>query len=178
MSRRILFLLSSARRGGNTETLARRAAASLPPDVAQDWQDLTAPPLPPFEDLRPAAPAPEGRLAALLGATLAADDLVFVAPVYWYGLPAPAKLCLDHWSGWLDLPGFSAAMQGKVLRLVTARADPAPEVTEPGERALRMTAAWMGMRWGGALHAIADAPGEVAGDAAAWDAAPGFLLGA
>lgn len=179
MSRRLLFLLSSARRGGNSEALARRAASGLPTEARQDWQDLTAPPLPAFADLRPAeSPEPAGDLAALLSATLAADDLVFVAPVYWYALPAPAKLTLDHWSGWLDRPGFAEAMRGKRLWLITARADPVPEVAEPVERALRMTADWMGMRWGGALHGIGDAPGAVAGDAAAWGAAPGFLLGA
>ena len=37
----------------------------------------------------------------LLDATLAATDLVFVAPVYWYSLPAAAKLYLDYWSAWL-----------------------------------------------------------------------------
>ena len=176
MSRRLLFLLSSARRGGNSEALARRAAGALPVGTVQDWQDLAADPLPAFADLRPAAPAPEGRAAALLAATLAADDLVFVAPVYWYALPAPAKACLDHWSGWLDLPGFADSLRGKRLWLITARADPAPRVTEPLERALRMTADWTAMHWGGALHGIGDAPGEVTGDRAAWDSAPGFLL--
>lgn len=177
MSRRILFLLSSARRGGNSGALARRAAAGLPPGTVQDWQDLAAPPLPAFADLRPApAPEPTGRMGDLMAATLAADDLVFVAPVYWYGLPAPAKLYLDHWSGWLDLPGFAAGTRGKRLWLITTRADPLPEVSEPVERALRMTADWMGLRWGGALHGIGDAPGDVTRDGAAWGAAPGFLL--
>ena len=101
-----------------------------------------------------------------------------MAPVYWYALPAPAKLYLDHWSGWLDRPGFAATMRGKRLWLITTRADPVPAVAEPVERALRMTADWLGMGWGGALHGIGDAPGAVAEDAAAWDAAPGFLLGA
>lgn len=176
MPRRCLFLLSSARPGGNSETLARRAAAGLPPETATDWADLARPALPAFADLRPGAAAPAGRLAGLAAAVLAADDLIFVAPVYWYALPAPAKLCLDHWSGWLDLPGFATGLRGKRLWLITARADPAPGVPEPAERAMRMTADWLGLHWGGALHGIGDAPGEVAGDAAAWDAAPGFLL--
>lgn len=59
--------------------------------------------MPPFEDLRrPSAPgaypAPEGAAATLLDATLWATNLVLVAPLYWYALPAPAKLYFDHWS--------------------------------------------------------------------------------
>ena len=175
-ARRVLFLLSSARTGGNAERLAGRVASGLGPDDVQDWQDLARPSLPGFEDLRPSAAPPTGRLADLARAVMAADDVVFAAPVYWYALPAPAKLFLDHWSGWLDLPGmgFADALRGKRLWLITTRADPDPQVAEPVERMMRMTAQWLGMDWRGALHGVADAPGEIAQDAA-WAAARGFL---
>ena len=52
MSRRFLFVLGSARRDGNTELLARRAAAALPADVEQQWIRLIDHPLPDFTDLR------------------------------------------------------------------------------------------------------------------------------
>lgn len=175
MSRRFLFLTSSARAEGNALRLARLAAAG----VAQaEWIDLVALDLPPFRDLRPAAPVLDGMMAGLARATLAASDIVMVAPVYWYALPAPAKLMLDHWSGWLDLPElrFAERMRGKRLWLITARADPDPAVAAPVEAMMRQTAVWLGMEFAGALHGIGDAAGDVLGDARAVAQAQGFLL--
>ena len=175
MSRRFLFLASSARAEGNALRLARLAAAG----VAQaEWIDLAALDLPPFHDIRPAGQPPEGDSRAVWQAMQAATDLVFVAPVYWYALPAPAKLLLDHWSGWLDVPGlgFADRMRGKTLWLITARADPDPAVAAPVEAMMRQTAVWLGMEYAGALHGIGDAAGDVLGDARAVAQAQGFLL--
>jgi hypothetical protein len=170
---RLLFLSSSARPDGNTVTLARLAAAQIAPD-AQVWIDLTAPALPPFCDTRPTGTAPpDGALARIWAAMDWATEIVFVAPVYWYALPAPAKLLLDHWSGWLDTPGlgFADIIKTKRLWLVTARADADPTVADLPEAALRRSADWLGMAWGGAVHGVGDAPGDVLTDAAACAAA-------
>lgn len=178
MSRRFLFLPSSARPQGNSLQLARLAAENS--GIAGDWIDLAAQDLPPFRDLRPAAPVLDGVMADLARATLAATDLVIVAPVYWYALPTPAKLMLDHWSGWLDLPDlrFAEAMRGKRLWLVTARADPDPAVVAPVEAMLRQTARWLGMDFAGALHGIGDAAGDVLDDREAMARATTFFHGA
>ena len=117
--RRFAFLIASTREGGNSEVLARRAAATLPPHVVQQWLRLSDLPLPPFEDVRHVEggsyPPPTGNAATLLEATLGATDLVFAAPLYWYGVPASLKLYLDHWSGWMRVPGleFSRAHGGQ-----------------------------------------------------------------
>src|SRR5690242_3664785 len=98
MNRRFLFLVASARREGNTETLARIAASSLPSDIEQQWIHLDEFPLERFEDIRHHAgknnpwPLPRGNEKYLLEATLAATDIVFVTPLYWYSLPSSAKL--------------------------------------------------------------------------------------
>ena len=87
MTRRFLFVLGSARAEGNSELLARRAAEQLPPDVEQEWIDLTELPVPDFEDLRHDSDhvrPTEGNVARLLEATLAATDIVIVSPLYWY----------------------------------------------------------------------------------------------
>ncbi len=175
MERHVLFLLSSARPAGNTQALARQAASGLRGTC--DWVDLAQVALPGFADPRPAPmPPPEGALADILGRMTLASDIVFAAPVYWYALPAPAKLLLDHWSGFLDAPGlnFAAMMRGKRLWLITVRADPDPAVPVAMEQAMERTAAWLGMVWGGALHGLGDAPGDVCADAS-WHRAPDFL---
>jgi NAD(P)H-dependent FMN reductase len=172
---RFLFLLSSARRDGNSAQLARQAALGL--TCPCDWLDLTAPALPAFVDPRPALPpALSPRLRQVISAMQAASDICFVAPVYWYSLPAPAKLLLDHWSGLLDQPdlAFPSWIRSKRLWLVTTRADPDPGVADLPEALLRRTSDWLGMRWGGALHGVADAPGDIIHDES-WAAAPQFF---
>ena len=175
MTRRIMIFLASARTAGNTARLAERSVAKMTAQV--DWCDLTALPLPPFHDLRPNVPSVcDPALQDILRRMQLADDLVFAVPVYWYGLPAPAKLFLDHWSGFLDAPGtgFAEWIGRKRLWLMTCRADPDPAAALPIDATLQQTAQWLGMAWGGALHGVADQPGEIETDEA-WALAPNFL---
>ena len=177
--RSLLVLLASARRDGNACLLARRAVEGLGPSgrVHIDWADLATLPLPAFRDPRPGVPKPPtdvlGDLAARL---IRATDVVFAVPVYWYALPAPAKLFIDHWSGFLDTPdlNFATAMKGKRLWLLTARADADPQVAMPMEDSLRRTGDWLGMNWCGALHGVGDAKGDIV-SCESWSRAPGFL---
>jgi multimeric flavodoxin WrbA len=180
--REFLFLLASVRRDGNTETLARRAAEGLPRDTRQTWLRLIDLRVPPFEDIRHAGgagvyPAPTGDLKTLLDATLAATDLVFVTPLYWYSVPAAAKLYLDHWSGWMRVPGadFKARMAGKTMWAVSVSSDEDPRYSEPLLGTLRLSAEYLDMRWGGALLGHGSRPGDVLADAAALDAARRFF---
>ncbi|MET8622262.1 NAD(P)H-dependent oxidoreductase [Kitasatospora sp. NPDC004669] len=179
--RRFLFLDASARVDGNSGQLARLAAeSSLPAGAEQHWLRLADHPLPPFQDLRHTGdgryPEPAGHERTLLEATLAATDLVFVAPLYWYSLPTAAKLYLDHWSAWLRVPGvdFRARMRGGTVWGVTALAAE-EDKAEPLIGALRLTAEYMGMRWGGALLGNGTRPGDVLRDERALIAAKSFF---
>ncbi|MFI7650677.1 flavodoxin family protein [Micromonospora sp. NPDC049460] len=177
--RRFLFLLGSSRPGGNTELLARRAAAALPAGVEQRWLRLADHPLAPFHDIRHGQfpPPPSGNEALLLTETLAATDLVIASPVYWYSVSAPTKLYLDHWSTWLRLPGvdFRPRMRGRTMWAISALSDEDPAKADPMVNSLWMSADYLGMRWGGALLGHADRPGDVLGDAAALRAADAFF---
>src|SRR4051794_6737152 len=125
--RHFLFIVASARVAGavgNTEWLAREAARHLPAGATLRWIHLNSLALADFEDRRHDVgtyPMPEGDALALLDATLAATDLVFVTPLYWYSLPNRLKLYLDHWSAWMRVPGldFKARMQGKRAWAIT-----------------------------------------------------------
>jgi len=181
-SRRFLFLLSSARPGGNSELLARHAASQLPAWVEQEWVSLPALQLPPFTDLRHTKegyPPLSGALARVHAQTVSATDLVFVAPTYWYSLPAAAKLYLDHWSGFMRAPGcdFRAQMAGRTLWLITANSDGPGENdgSAPLVQTLRLSADYMKMRFGGAVVGHGSRPGDVLRDAAALDAAGGLF---
>jgi NAD(P)H-dependent FMN reductase len=178
MDRHFLFLLSSARRGGNCALLAQATASQLPV-AAQRWIDLSTATIPPYRDVRPATALPQGDLPAIMDAVRSSSDIVIVAPVYWYALPAPAKLLLDHWSGWFDATetGFADWARDKTVHLITTRADPDPTVTEPLEAMVKRSILWLGMRWGGALHGVADAAGDIKQDQKAMAAAGSFLFG-
>ena len=176
-----LFVVASTRESGtvgNTEWLARQAAQALPAGTAQTWHHLARMQLPPFIDQRHSIgsyPMPTGDQRTLLDALLAATDVTFVAPVYWYSLPAPLKVFLDHWSAFLRVPDlpFKAGMARKTLRLVATSGDRAK--AQPMIDSVRLCAEFMAMRWGGALWAKGGPPGTVQGDEAARGEARRFL---
>lgn len=177
-----LFLNASTRESGilgNTEQLARIAATSLPAGTAQAWVRLPEHGLPPFVDHRHGRgtyPMPaDGEGLALLQATLAASDLVFVSPVYWYSVPAPLKLYLDHWSAWMRVPDldFKARMADKRLWVVTTSGS--REKSQPMIDSYRLCAEFLGMRFMGALWGKGGPPGAIESDGEALAAARSFF---
>jgi multimeric flavodoxin WrbA len=184
--KKFLFLVASTREAGhlgNTEWLARQAALALPASASQQWLHLARLNLPPFVDLRHTAgqyPMPDGDLKTLLDATLAATDIVLVAPVYWYSLPSPVKIYIDHWSGWMRIPGvpFKEAMGKKTLRLITTSGDRVK--AQPMIDSVQLCAQFLSMAWGGlggpVLWGKGGPPDAVKADAAAVEAAARFLL--
>ena len=180
LQQRFLFLLASARREGNTERLTRLAAAALAPEAEQSWIRLSDFPLPPFRDIRHEVseyPAPEGNALRLSNATVEATDLVIAAPLYWYGLPASAKLYLDYWSAWMRVPElkFKERMRGKRMWVVTVISDEEDAMADGLIETLRLSARYLQMDWRGVLMGHGNRPGEVEGDAAAVAAAPAFF---
>jgi NAD(P)H-dependent FMN reductase len=170
MSRSFLFLVSSTREPGhqgNTEWLARQAASSLPAHVPQTWLQLAAMQLPLFTDLRHTTgqyPMPAGDMKTLLDATMACTDLVFVAPVYWYSIPSPLKIYLDHWSAWMRVPGlpFKEAMATKRLHLITTSGDRAK--AQPMIDSVKLCAQFLSMHYAGELWGKGGPPDAVRQD--------------
>ncbi|MGY4831076.1 NAD(P)H-dependent oxidoreductase [Sphaerotilaceae bacterium SBD11-9] len=179
-----LFIVASTRESGhvgNTEWLARRAAAGLPAEAAQTWLHLAQMPMPPFTDQRHTVgtyPWPQGHLRTLLDATMACTDLVLVAPVYWYSFPSTLKTYLDHWSAWLRIEGlpFKAEMAKKRLHLVTTSGN--REKAQPMIDSTRLCADFLSMPLAGVLWGKGGPPDAVQSDAAAIAAADGFLRSA
>lgn len=178
-----LFLNASTREPGhigNSETLARRAAAALLVDTKQTWCKLADLELPPFVDLRHTAgtyPMPMADAKSMLDATLAATDLVFVSPVYWFSIPSPLKTYLDHWSAWLRVPGldFKEHMAGKHLWVIATSGN--REKAQPMFDSYRLCADFLGMQWHEPLWGKGGAPGAVQEDAEALQAADRLFVG-
>lgn len=180
-----LFLVASTREPdhvGNTEWMARQAAASLPADTAQTWVHLARAGIPEFVDQRHTVgsyPMPDDGsvMRGLLDQTLACTDLVFVAPVYWFSFPSTLKAYLDHWSAWLRVPGldFKARMSAKRLWLITTNGDRAK--AQPMIDSTAMCAKFLDMPLAGVLWGKGGPPDAAQGDAHAVAAAPTFFLG-
>ena len=153
---RVLFLLASGREGGNAELMARHAARALPERAEAVFVRLSDYPLPPFVDYRRAEAYAHLTLDAnaekLYAESIAADVVVFAAPVYWYSLPASLKLYLDHWSTWMRVPGldFRTTMWGKRLAVLSALAGSEESEARPLVEASRLTVEYMGMHYLGA----------------------------
>jgi multimeric flavodoxin WrbA len=167
--RSFLFVAGSSRPGGNTEALARLAAAGLPADIPRRWLYLRDLKLPPFRDIEhrdDPVGEPAGVERLLLQATLAATDLVLVTPLYWYSMSWPVKLYLDHWASWERLPGvaFKEKMRGKALWAVSVMADEDVRVAEPLLKVLELSAGYLGARFAGALLGTGSWPGDVLRD--------------
>ncbi|MFF5707527.1 flavodoxin family protein [Streptomyces sp. NPDC012756] len=180
-NRSFLFVLGSSRADGNSEILARAAAAQLPADVPQRWVDLNELVLPDFQDGRH---EDAGRRACeteelLRQATVEATDIVIVSPLYWYSLSAQTKRYLDYWSGWLNVPGsdFKERMAGGTLWGVTALAHEEHEVAEGLVTSLNHSAAYLRMRFGGVLTGTGSRPGRVRADEQAMLRAKTFFQG-
>jgi multimeric flavodoxin WrbA len=180
-TRHFLFLVASARVPGvigNTETLARRAALHLPAGARATWLHLNDLAIAPFDDRRHdvgSYPMPEADTRRLLEATLAATDIVFVTPLYWYSLPHRLKLYLDHWSAWMRIPDldFKGRMQGKRAWAVTTSGS--REKTQPMFDSLALCADFLAMHWQGALWGRGGAPGAIEADDAALASATTFF---
>jgi len=180
MARNFLFLLASGRREGNAELLAHRAARALEPTDHQRWLRLLDYPLPPFEDLRHDGQSygePQGHAQTLVQETLAATDLVLVTPLYWYSLPASAKLYLDYWSAWMRVPSleFKARMAGKKLWAVCVLSDEDLQAADPLVGTLRLSAEYLQMDWQGVLFGVGNRPGDVLQDNKALAIAENFF---
>jgi multimeric flavodoxin WrbA len=180
-TREFLFLIGSARTGGNTEVLARKAAEVLPSSVNQNWLSLIEHPLPLFEDIRH-EDGLEYRIQTehertILDATLAATDIVIASPVYWYSVSAGVKLYLDHWSGWMRLDDieFKKRMAGKTMWCVTVLSDEDFSAATPLIETLRMSAEYMKMTFAGTLIGYGSRPGDVLNDADSLDRAKRFF---
>ena len=156
------------------------AAAALPSQAEQQWIRLSDMPLAPFRDIRHDTPnfsTPTGHERTLVDATLWASDLVFVVPLYWYSVPASAKLYLDYWAGWLRVAelDFENRMKGKRMWAVTVISDEDDATAEPLMGTLRRSANYMDLDWRGILLGHGSRPGDIDRDSDAMETAASFL---
>ncbi len=148
-------------------------------DIKQVWRDLTNPVLPNFVDRRHGDhyEKPDNVAESLLNETLHATDIVFVNPLYWYNLPAPTKLYLDHWSHWMRLPekNFRERMAEKRVWHILTHSGSEPKQIAPAIDCVRFSAEYLKAQYMGALIGHSNFPGDIEKDASALVAADRFF---
>ncbi len=141
-----IILFASSRRRGNTGALADAIAGELGAQVV----DLSA--------LRIAAydyahGNRDDDFEPLMARVLDCDPIILASPIYWYSCAPPMKVFLDRICDYLDIPELLE--QGRRLRGKVAYVACTSVRDEPSEHfigALADTFAYLGMRFGGAVH--------------------------
>jgi len=142
-----IALFASSRRHGNTGRLIDRLSADLPIEVI----DLADRNLSAY-DYGHRNRGDE--FEALIGRVLEFDQVIFASPVYWYAVSPPMKVFIDRLSDLLDLEELRE--QGRRLRGKTAFVactSVCEEAAPSFVAALCDTFSYLGMRFGGLLHA-------------------------
>lgn len=164
-----IILIGSPRKGGNTDLLAQafleglRAAGGTGERLYLD--DLNIHPIGEVGDVlaeRVDVHAGDDFLETL-GRVLAADILVFGAPVYWQGLPAQLKAFVDRLSAYYVNPMLTEGMKGKVFAALVPHGAPDPQHHEWVTRPIQVWAAHFEARWAGYVSVTAQQKGIVGG---------------
>jgi multimeric flavodoxin WrbA len=145
-----IALFSSSRRHGNTGAVLDRIAAEVPIEVV----DLSEIGIAPYDYLH--RNRGDG-FEPLIDQILTYDQVMFVAPVYWYAVPPTMKTFIDRLSDLLELPDLkSKGQQLRGKRALVAATSGIDEVSPPFISMFRDTFAYLGMIYGGLLHVNCD----------------------
>lgn len=142
-----IAVFGSSRRNGNTGRLMDAVASRLSIDVV----DLAEKRISPYDyQHRNRGDAFE----PLMERILQHDQVIFASPVYWYAVSAHMKVFLDRISDLLDIPELSEnRRQLKAMCAYVLCTSIYEEVPAPFIDAFKMTFDYLGMTYGGCLHA-------------------------
>lgn len=174
--RRLLILVASPRRDGNSATLAQavlRGARGAGHEAEVRFIDDHLQGF--VRDCRQCRDA-DGRCRIqddyaelFFQRFLPADGLALCTPVYWYGMSAQAKAFFDRMFCYVartfpDSARVHARLQGKRLALLTASEEMYPSIALGIVHQLQEYARYTHSRFVGAVHGIGNGRGEVARD--------------
>src|SRR5580692_3456178 len=143
-------LFSSSRRHGNTGAVLDRIAVDLPMEIV----DLSEIGISPYDYSH--RNRGDG-FEPLVDLILRHDQLIFVAPVYWYAVPPPMKTFIDRLSDLLELADLKE--KGRQLRGKRAFVVATSGIDELSLAFISMfedTFAYLGMNYRGVLHVNCD----------------------
>lgn len=142
-----LVLQGSARANGDTARLVQAFRDRLDANVLVSLSELDIAPFAYGSTRQP------DDFMAVIDAMLAADDIVFATPIYWYAMSGRMKALFDRFTDLLHDAGLrerARAFAGRRTWLLAVGTDPAlpPGFAEPFVR----TSRYLGMNWSGAAY--------------------------
>ncbi len=167
-ARKVLIVLGSPRRKGNSATLAGEVAAGAKAAGAGVetvfLQHLTVKPCAACGACQKKGAkgcAQKDDMHSLYPKLTAADAIVLASPVYWFNLSAQMKAFIDRWYA---LQGEKEGLAGKRMALVMAYADADPFASGAVNafRSFQDICRYLGSSGVEILHASAEKPGAVA----------------
>jgi multimeric flavodoxin WrbA len=166
--KKVLIVLGSPRKGGNSALLAAEVAAgalSAGADVESVFlQGLRVRPCAACGACQKGAGkgcVQKDDMRALYPKLAAADAIVLASPTYWFNLSAQMKAFIDRWYA---LQGERSGLEGKRMALVMtyADADPFGSGAVNAFRSFQDICAYLGAETAGILHGQAEEKGAVA----------------
>jgi multimeric flavodoxin WrbA len=169
---RVFAMYGSSRRNGNSDLLTDRVLDGIPCTRLY----LSDVHIQPIVDKRH---SPEGfgwvddDYDRIITQVLGHDILVFGAPIYWYGMPAPMKLFFDRWSQSLRDKrfDFKSEMSRKQAYVVLTGGDQPRIKGLPLIQQFKYIFDFVGMPFAGYVIGQGDKPGSVLQDERALDEA-------
>jgi len=169
---RILTLLGSPRRGGNSDLLAAEVCAGfeLAGGAAEKvaLSDLDLRPCTGCNgcvDDRPETCVLDDDMTALYERMLAADALLWATPVYSWSPSVPMKIVLDRQFAWGEYQNtrHTRALAGRPVGLAVCYGDPDPATNGFFHcyHILKIVSEASGGRFAGCVHGPAGDPGEI-----------------
>ncbi|HET7578424.1 MAG TPA: flavodoxin family protein [Bacillales bacterium] len=161
----MLVIYGSSRPNGNTEQLAKIALEGIKTeDVYLRDKNIT-----PITDLRHAENGfskINDDYYKIAEAMLSHDRILFVNPVYWYGMSGRMKLFIDRWSESLADPvlAFKNKMNGKKMYVLAVGGDNPKIKALPLVMQFQHTFEFVGASFEGYVIGEANRPGDILSD--------------
>lgn len=171
---KILAVLGSPRRGGNSDALVEQILEGSRQEGADTEKirlnDLTLRGCQACNRCRKDIDDPcvlDDDMPGVHEKLRASDALVIGTPIYYFGPSAQTKLFLDRWYALAGQEGQGHALKGKRMALALAYADPDPFSSGAANAyaIFRDAARWVGAPLVGVVHGTADKKGEIKANA-------------
>jgi multimeric flavodoxin WrbA len=145
-----LLLQASARPNGDTFKVAQKLAKAL----SADHLDLLDYKIYPF-NYEQVYPADDEFMHLIETKVLAADQITFASPVYWYSMSGPLKIFFDRLSDLLkSRKDLGRQLRGKRMSVLSVSNDEG--VNDSFFDAFRLSAEYLGMEYGPVWHGWVD----------------------
>jgi multimeric flavodoxin WrbA len=162
----IAVIYGGTRANGNTEILAERAIQGVTVDkiYLRDYR------IQPIEDLRHTSQGFQeigDDYSAIIDRVLENGTLLFVTPIYWYGMSGLMKNFIDRWSQTLrdsKRPHFKESMAAKTAYVITAGGDEPLLKGLPLIQQFQHIFDYFGTTFAGYIIGKGNRPGDIADD--------------